>query len=100
MSVARSRLAERRRPPGGRGGRGLSEHVAGDALGQIGHALRLVAVAAEPLVEQQRVEPFQAVVEPARPVGVPEEAGVAQPRHEHALGVARNAGDVCRAGCW
>ena len=76
----------------------MAEHVAGDPFGQVGHAVRFGAVAPEPLVEQERVEPFEPVVKPARPVGVPEEAGIAQPCHEHALGVARNAGDVVARG--
>ena len=88
------RLRQRARAARVRRGVGAFEHVAGDPLGQVGHALRFGAVAPEPFVEQQRVEPVEPVVKPVRAVGVPEEAGVAQPRHEHALGVAGDAGDV------
>ena len=90
MSVARSAFASRPACRACAAAAGAAEHVAGDPAGQTLDAVRLGAVAAEPLVEQHRVEARQARLERRPPVGVPEEARVAQARHEHALEVARD----------
>ena len=87
-------LREHRGAPG-RGSRGgPAEDIAGDPLRQVRRPLRLGPVAAEPLVEEQGVEPVEPVLEPLRPIRIPEEARVAEPGHEDALGVVRDAGDV------
>ena len=69
-----------------RGGR--AERVAGHGGGQLLDAAGLVQIAADLRVEPQRVETVEARVEGRAAVRLPEEPGVPQPRHEHALGVA------------
>ena len=81
------------KPPGQGGGirRGSAlERVLRDPPRQALHALGLRAVAPQLLVEQDRVEPRDAALERRFAIRVPEEAGIAQPRREHALGVAGN----------
>jgi hypothetical protein len=57
-------------------------------LGQALDALGLGPVAAQLLVDEDRVEPRDAAFERDRAVGVPEELRVAQPRRQHALRVS------------
>ena len=78
----------------------LAERLARDPLGERRDALRLLAVAAELLVEQHRVEPIEPRLERRLAIRVPEEPRVAQPRRQHALGVARDDLRLLRPACW
>jgi len=60
--------------------------------------LGLVAVAPEPLVEDQRVQAVQPRLQGDLPVRVPEELGVAQPRSHDAFRVFRDQPLVGRLG--
>ena len=41
-------------------------------------------------MEDDRAETLEPILEPCPPIGVPEELRIAQPRSDHALGVARD----------
>ena len=90
MSVVRSAFASRAAV--GRVIRvgGLAERVRGDPLGELCDALGLVAITAELLVKQQRVQPIEPRLERRLPIGFPEEPRVAQPRGHDPLGVLRD----------
>ena len=82
------------RQPGGLPGErcrvGRAEHVGRDPAGQLLDPERLGAVAPEAPVEEHRVEARQERLERRAAILVPEEARVAEARHERALEVARD----------
>ncbi len=69
---------------------GFLKRVASDPFGKRGDAIRLLAIAAELFVKQDRGQPVDARLERRFPIRVPEEARVAEPRREHTLGIARD----------
>ena len=76
----------------------LPEHLAGDPRGQLLDALGLVAIAAQFLVKEQRVQPLEPRLERRPAIALPEEPRIAQPRRHHALGVLRDQPLVLRLG--
>ena len=81
-----------------RGLRVGAERVARDPFRELLDPLGLRLVGPELLVEQQRVEAADARLERVLPIFFPEEARVAQPRRDDALGVARDGALVVGLG--
>ncbi len=92
----RRQIRLRQSPGGPRGvdGPRYPEHLAGQPGRQRREPAGLGLVAAQPLVEEHRVETRQARLEPDAAIGVPEEPGVAQPGHEDPLQIPRNRAPV------
>ena len=90
MSVARSALHSRPACSACAAASGCPNASRGDPCRERRDAIGLLAIAAELLVEQDRRQPIDARLERRLAVLVPEEARVAQPRRQHALGVARD----------
>ncbi len=88
MSLARIRLREPARLRGCLGFGGAAQGLAGNPGRQRLEAQGLALVAPELLVEEDRVEPVDAVGEPHAAIRLPEELRVAQPGGQDALGVA------------
>ena len=66
--------------------------------GQLLDALGLVAIAAQLLVKEHRVQPLEPRLERRLAIALPEEPRIAQPRGDHALGVLRDQPLVLRLG--
>jgi hypothetical protein len=98
ISVGEIRLRKQARLLRRRGILRMTERLAGDPLGELGHALRLVAIAAELLVELQRMQPIEPRLERRFAIRFPEETRVSKPRRHDAFGVLRNHALVGRLG--
>ncbi len=73
-----------------RRGVGPLQRLGGDPGGERRDPLGLLAIASELLVEQDRRQPVDPRLERGLAILVPEESRIAQPRRQHALGVARD----------